>query len=96
MTITKENTRNKQGKLLRDSRDALGLSMADIARILNPHIERISYPETQLISNWERGKQAVSSHKVRAVANAYGITMDELLSAMATDYIERIKGENNA
>lgn len=58
-----------RGKRLASARDALGISQAEMARRL-----RVSQPA---VSAWESG--ASFPRRIRAVAEAYGIPVDELV-----------------
>lgn len=83
----------RQGNLLKSRRAALKLTLADIARLLNPGV-KITPSRYQIIWNWEMGKQAITSHKVRAVAEAYQIDFDDIVYEMTMDYAAKIRREN--
>jgi hypothetical protein len=73
-------------KALRDN----NMSMAMLCRMLfannNPRPG-----QTQLVSNWTRNKQGVTTAHVKKVCSILRLDFDEFTELMAQDYKERIK-----
>ncbi len=68
----------RMGKYLKERRMALGLSQHQVSRLL-------SYPNSQSISNWERGCAFPPLKKFKKLIKTYDISQDELMSILLNE-----------
>lgn len=77
-----EITREQLATRLRDTRQALGLTQAEVARRLGVH--------RPTVSEMEAGRRAVTSEELYRLARLYEVPVSTLLGASAEDEVERI------
>lgn len=79
-----EQDQNILGIFLKEKRTTVGLSQADVAKVLG-------YSTPQFISNWERGISSPPINILKKLGQLYKVTSEEIFEVTLRDKVQGIK-----
>lgn len=71
-------------EFLKEKRESAGMSQGDVAK-------KLKYTSPQFISNWERGVSCPPIKVLRALAEMYKVSTDELFDLILRHSLEQLK-----
>ena len=77
---------NSLGKLLKDKREKAGFSQAEVSK-------KLGYSSPQFVSNWERGLSTPPVVSLRAIAQLYKISPDNLFQVYLKSTLKQIEAD---
>lgn len=77
---------NSLGKVLKDKREKAGFSQAEVSK-------KLGYSSPQFISNWERGLSTPPVTSLRAIAQLYKISPDNLFQIYLKTTLKQIEAD---
>ena len=79
----------KTGKLLYNARNALGLTMVEVAK-------RLGFKSHHMVYQIEHGKKKLPESKIEAISSILKISTDEIKTAMVFDYDKKLRSKNES